>query len=71
MTIPAITLTLTRTPPMIAWPALPNRKYDLLSTTNLATAFQTNATVTATNSVMQWLITTTNHAGFYRVRLDP
>ena len=69
--IPAITLTLTRTPPMIAWPAIPNRQYDLQSTTNLAAGFQTVATLMATNSAMQWQFTTTNRAAFYRVRLDP
>jgi len=69
--IPAITLTLTRTPPMIAWPAMTNRQYVLLSTTNLATGFQTNAIMMATNSVMHWQFTPTNRAAFYRVRLDP
>ena len=43
--IPVITLTLTYSPPMIAWPALPYRQYVLLFTTNLATGFQTVATV--------------------------
>ncbi len=69
--IPVITLTLTYSPPMIAWPALPYRQYDLLFTTNLAAGFQTVATLTATNSVMQWPISTTNRAGFYRVQLEP
>jgi hypothetical protein len=69
--IPTITLTLTGTPPMLAWPAISGRQYDLQSTTNLATAFQTVATIAATNSVIQWPVTTTGSAGFYRVRLDP
>jgi len=69
--IPAIELALTSTPPMIAWPAIPNRQYELQSTTNLAAGFQTVATLTATNSVMQWALATTNRAAFYRVRLDP
>ena len=69
--IPAITLTVTGTPPMIAWPAIPNRQYDVQSTTNPAAGFQTATTITATNSIMQWPITTTNHAGFFRVQVDP
>ena len=56
---------------MIAWPAIPNRQYDVQSTTNLAAGFQTATTITATNSIMQWPITTTNHAGFFRVQVDP
>ena len=69
--IPTITLTLAGTPPMLAWPAIPGRQYDLQSTTNLATAFQTVTTIAATNSVIQWPINTTGSAGFYRVQLDP
>jgi hypothetical protein len=33
------------------------------------TGFQTMATVTATNSVIQWLVSPTNRAEFYRVQL--
>ena len=69
--VPAITLTLTGSPPMLAWPAIPGRQYDLQSTTNLAAAFQTVTTIAATNSVIQWPLTTTGSAGFYRVQLDP
>jgi uncharacterized protein (TIGR03790 family) len=69
--IPTLTLKLTGTPPMLAWPAIPGRQYDLQFTTNLATVFQTVATIAATNSVIQWPVTTTGSAGFYRVRLDP
>lgn len=69
--IPAITLTLTPTPPMIAWPAIPNLQYAVQSTTNLATGFQPVITITATNSVIQWPISTTNPACFYRVQLEP
>ena len=68
--LPTITLTLTGTPPMLAWPAIPNRQYDVQFTTNLATAFQTVTTITATNSVIQWPISTTGSAGFYRVQLE-
>jgi len=69
--LPTITLTLTGTPPMLAWPAIPGRQYDLQSTTNLTTAFQTVTTVAATNSIIQWPFTLTGSAGFYRVQLDP
>jgi hypothetical protein len=69
--LPTITLTLTGTPPVLAWPAIPGRQYELQSTTNLAVAFETVATIAATNSVIQWPITTTGGEGFYRVRLAP
>jgi hypothetical protein len=69
--IPTITLTLTGTPPILTWPAIPGRHYDVQSTTNLATGFQTVTTITATNSVIQWPVNTTGSAGFYRVQLDP
>ena len=69
--IPVITLTLAGTPPVLAWPAILGRQYDLQSTTNLATAFQTVTNIVATNSVIQWPITATGNAGFYRVQLAP
>jgi uncharacterized protein (TIGR03790 family) len=69
--IPTITLTLTGTPPALAWPAIIGRQYDLQSTTNLARGFQTVTTIVATNSVMQWPVSTTGRMGFYRVQLDP
>ena len=68
--LPTITLTLTGTPPALAWPAISGRQYDLQFTTNLTSAFQTVATILATNSIIQWPITTTGKAGFYRVQLD-
>jgi uncharacterized protein (TIGR03790 family) len=69
--LPALTLTLTAAPSAVAWPAIPSRQYDLQFATDLTTGFQTLATILATNSVMQWPVSTTNDAGFYRVRLDP
>jgi uncharacterized protein (TIGR03790 family) len=69
--VPAITLTLTGTPPVLTWSAVPTNQYDLQFTTNLLTSFQTVATITATNSTMQWPITATNHSAFYRVELAP
>jgi hypothetical protein len=69
--IPAITLALAGTPPVLAWPAIPGRQYDLQSATNPATGFQTLTTIAATNSVIRWPVATTNRAEFYRVQLDP
>jgi len=69
--LPTITLTLTGTPPVLAWSALPGRQYDLQFTTNLTAGFQTVTTLAATNSVIQWSLTTTGRAGFYRVQLNP
>ena len=69
--IPAIPLTITGMPPMLSWPAIPGRQYELQSTTNLPAGFQTVAIIAATNSVIQWPIIPTGSAGFYRVRLDP
>jgi uncharacterized protein (TIGR03790 family) len=69
--LPTITLTLTGTPPKLVWSAIPGRQYDLQSTTNLAVAFQTVTTIAATNSYIQWTISPTGSAGFYRVQLDP
>jgi len=69
--IPTIMLTLTGTPPVLSWLTITNRQYDILGTTNLASGFQTVATIVATNSVSQWPIATMGNTGFYQVRLDP
>ena len=69
--IPTITLTLTGTPPVLSWQSIPNRQYDIESTANLAAGFQTVATIMATNSIIQWPISTTGGSGFYQVRLEP
>jgi len=69
--IPTITLTMTGTPPMLSWQSIPYRQYDIESTTNLAAGFQTVATIMATNSIIQWPISTTGGSGFYQVRLEP
>jgi uncharacterized protein (TIGR03790 family) len=56
-------------PPKLAWPAAAGRRYDVLSTTGLSAAFQTNLTLIPSNSAAQW--TDTNAATsrrFYRVR---
>ena len=69
--VPIINLTLTGTPPVLAWSAVPTNQYNIQFSTNLLTPFQTIVTITATNSVMQWPVATTNHAAFYRVQLTP
>jgi hypothetical protein len=69
--IPAITLTLAGSPPVLTWPTIISRQYDVQSTTNLTATFQTLATITATNSVMQWPATNSGRAKFYRVKLNP
>lgn len=69
--IPSITVAITGPPLTLSWQAIPGRQYDILSTTNLSAAFQTVASVTASNTVVQWPISATNWAArFYRVKLD-
>ncbi|HEX5399353.1 MAG TPA: TIGR03790 family protein [Verrucomicrobiae bacterium] len=69
--LPTITLALIGSPPTLIWPAIPGRQYDLQATTNLAVAFQTVATILATNSILQWPAMTTGGEEFYRVQLNP
>jgi uncharacterized protein (TIGR03790 family) len=69
--VPAIMLTLTGKPPTLTWTTVAGRQYDLQFTTNLTLPFQTVTTIAATNSLVQWSITTTGKAAFYRVKLDP
>ena len=69
--IPSFSLVMTGPPMTLSWPAMPGRQYDILSTTNASTPFQTVASVTASNTVAQWPISAPGTAGFYRVRLDP
>ena len=62
-------LSITRPPPALTWPAMAGRSYDILSTTNLNNSFQLRASIVPTNSAGQW---TDTNAGvlqrFYRVR---
>jgi uncharacterized protein (TIGR03790 family) len=69
--IPAITLTLSGAPPVLAWPAIPARQYEVQFATNLTSGFQTVAALTATNSILRWSLAPTNPAGFFQVRLTP
>jgi hypothetical protein len=62
-------LSVAKPPLSVSWPATPGRSYDVLSTTNLTTPFESNTTVVATNALNRWA--DTNPAvsqRFYRVR---
>jgi uncharacterized protein (TIGR03790 family) len=62
-------LSITAPPPTLTWPAVAGRRYDILSSTNIAIPFQLRASITASSSVAQW--TETNPAAprrFYRVQ---
>jgi hypothetical protein len=69
--VPTLTLTLTGSPPVLTWPAIPGCQYDVQATTNLAGVFQTLATITATNGIIQWPMVTAQSAAFYRVLYHP
>jgi uncharacterized protein (TIGR03790 family) len=65
-------ISLTYPPPILAWPAVAGRSYDVLKTTNLASPFQVQGTLTPSNNAARW--TDTNGPGsqrFYRVRTAP
>jgi uncharacterized protein (TIGR03790 family) len=58
--------------PTVSWPATAGRRYEVLSTTNVASAFLLRDAVTPTNSAGQW--SETNNATprqLYRVRSAP
>jgi hypothetical protein len=56
-------------PPMLTWPATVGRGYEILSTTNLTSAFQVRDSLTATNNAAQWIETNLSAPQrFYRVR---
>ncbi len=59
-------------PPVLSWPALAGRTYEVLSTTNPAAPFQVRASFIATNSSATWTETNPGEtARFYRVRSVP
>jgi hypothetical protein len=69
---PSFSLTLTNPPPVITWPAVAGRSYDVLSATNITDTFQLRATLTPTNSSVTWIETNiTPPQQFYRVRVSP
>jgi uncharacterized protein (TIGR03790 family) len=69
--VPTITMTVTRNPFTLTWATVPSNQYDVQFTTNLAASFQSVTTLTATNSLLSWLVATTNSGGFYRIKLGP
>ncbi len=70
--VPSFKLSITASPLALSWPAVPGQSYDILSTTNLATTLQLVGSVTATNALAQWPISSTNLSpAFYRVRFSP
>lgn len=69
---PPFRVSLTTPPPTLTWPATAGRAYDVLSTTNLSLPFQTNATVTPSNTTGLWIDTNALCAQrFYKVLSAP
>jgi hypothetical protein len=70
--IPSIELNLSGAPLQLSWPATPGVGYDVLATTNLASAFQTVTSIVAASTLVQWPIPLpAGAASFYRVSLSP
>ena len=70
--LPYYKVSISSAPLKLSWPAIPGQRYNILSTTNLASAFQTVTSVVASNTVVQWPIPAPVRAArFYRVSLSP
>jgi hypothetical protein len=70
--IPSFTLCLSGAPLQLSWAAIPGQSYNVLSTTNLSSAFQTVTSIVASNAVVQWPIPApATGTSFYRVSLSP
>jgi hypothetical protein len=55
-------------PPTLSWPATAGRNYDVLSTTNLGSGFQTNANLIPSNNAARWIDTNPPASQrFYRI----
>ena len=68
--IPSFTLSISGAPLTLSWQAIPGVGYNILATTNLSMAFETVASVVASNSLVQWPIPDPAGLGcFYRVSL--
>ena len=68
--IPSFTLSISGAPLTLSWQAIPGVGYNILTTTNLSTAFETVASVVASNTLVQWPIPAPlASASFYRVSL--
>lgn len=69
---PPFSLSVAGTAPTLSWPATAGRRYEVLSTTNVATGFSVRGAITPTNALGQW--SETNNAAsqrHYRVRATP
>ena len=53
---PSFDLSISGSPLTLSWPAIPGQRYDVLATTNLASAFQTVTSIVASSAVIQWPI---------------
>jgi uncharacterized protein (TIGR03790 family) len=70
--IQSFKVSISGSPLTLSWPAIPGQRYDLLATTNLASAFQTVTSIVASNAIIQWPIPApAAAASIYRVRLSP
>ena len=70
--VPSFKLVIAGSPWVLSWAAIPGQRYDVLATTNLSSAFQPVASLTASNALAQWPISAPGGAAaFYRVRLSP
>jgi uncharacterized protein (TIGR03790 family) len=70
--VPSFTLSLSGAPLQLSWTATPGQRYNVLATTNLASAFQTVTSVVASNALVQWPVPApAKAASFYRVSLSP
>jgi uncharacterized protein (TIGR03790 family) len=68
--IPSFTLSISSAPLTLSWPAIPGLGYNILAATNLSGAFQTVASVVASNTLIEWPIpAAADPASFYRVSL--
>jgi hypothetical protein len=69
--VPSFTLSISRSPLTLSWAAIAGQQYDVLATTNLLSAFQPVASVTASNALAQWVVSAPGGAtAFYWVRLS-
>jgi uncharacterized protein (TIGR03790 family) len=69
---PPFDLSLGTAPTTLSWTATAGRSYDVLSTTNLAVAFQVRATIIPSGNSAQWVETNGSAMQqFYRVRVTP
>jgi len=67
---PPILIRLTQvTPPVIAWPATPGRRYEILAAADLGAPFQVTASITPANTAASWTETNPfSPSRFYRVQ---